>query len=72
MPLAELVDIEKERQRIDKELTKQRAELEKLRTKLANPGFVNKAPAQVVAGERERMEQLTVLVAKLEAQRGVM
>ena len=43
MPLAELVDLEKEKARIEKELKKNRAELDKLEAKLGNPGFVNKA-----------------------------
>ena len=68
IPLGELVDLEKEKQRVEKELKKQSAELDKLNAKLNNPGFVNKAPAQVVEAERERSAQLTELVAKLEAQ----
>ena len=68
MPLAELVDLEKEKQRVEKELKKQSAELDKLNVKLNNPGFVNKAPAQVVEAEKERAVQLTQLVAKLEEQ----
>ena len=68
IPLGELVDLEKERARVEKELKKQSAELEKLNAKLNNPGFVNKAPEHVVAAEKERAVQLTELVAKLEAQ----
>lgn len=68
MPMAELVDMEKERARMEKELGKSRAELEKLNTKLHNPGFVNKAPANVVEAERERAEKLAALIAKLEEQ----
>ena len=68
MPLAELVDLEKEKARLEKELKKQGAELDKLNTKLNNPGFVNKAPEQVVAAEKERAVKLTELVAKLEEQ----
>jgi valyl-tRNA synthetase len=68
MPLAELVDLEKERQRVEKELKKNAAELEKLNTKLGNPGFVNKAPEHVVAAEQERAVKLAELVAKLEEQ----
>ncbi|RKI65782.1 valine--tRNA ligase [bacterium 1xD42-67] len=68
MPLADLVDIEKEKARVEKELKKQSAELDKLNAKLNNPGFVNKAPAQVVEAEKERAVQLTELVAKLESQ----
>ncbi|MDB7910551.1 valine--tRNA ligase [Flavonifractor plautii] len=66
MPLAELVDLEKEKARIEKELKKNRAELDKLEAKLGNPGFVNKAPAHVVEAEQDRAEKLRALLAKLE------
>lgn len=66
IPLAELVDMEKEKARMEKELGKNREELAKLETKLGNPGFVNKAPANVVETERDRCEKLKALIAKLE------
>lgn len=66
MPLAELVDLEKEKVRIEKELKKNRAELDKLEAKLGNPGFVNKAPAHVVEAEQDRAEKLRALLTKLE------
>lgn len=66
LPLAELVDLDKERERVQKQLKKDRAELEKLDTKLNNPGFVNKAPAHVVQAERERAEKLRALLEQLE------
>ena len=68
MPLAELVDLEKEKARMEKELKKNQAELEKLDTKLNNPGFVNKAPANVVEAERERAVKLRELVTKLQGE----
>ena len=68
MPMAELVDLEKEKARMEKELKKNSAELQKLETKLQNPGFVNKAPEHVVKAEQERAVQLRALVAKLEEQ----
>ncbi|MCI6990850.1 MAG: class I tRNA ligase family protein, partial [Clostridiales bacterium] len=68
MPLAELVDLEKERARIAKELKKNKGELEKLTNKLQNPGFLNKAPENVVKAEQERAEKLTALIAQLEEQ----
>ena len=68
IPLGELVDLAKEKARIEKELKKQSAELDKLNAKLNNPGFVNKAPEHVVAAEKERSVQLAELVAKLEGQ----
>ncbi len=68
IPLGELVDLEKEKARVEKELKKQSAELDKLNAKLSNPGFVNKAPANVVEAEKERAVQLAELVAKLTEQ----
>lgn len=65
MPLSELVDLEKEKIRVEKELTKSKAELNSLNTKLGNPGFLNKAPAHVVAAEQERAEKLAALIQKL-------
>ena len=68
LALAELVDLLKESARMEKELKKNSDELQKLNTKLANPGFVNKAPEHVVKAEQERAVKLTELVAKLEEQ----
>ena len=68
MPLAELVDIEKERARLSKDLGKKQSELKGLEGKLSNPGFLNKAPADVVAAEQERAEKLKTLIAKIEEQ----
>ncbi len=72
MPLAELVDIEKERARLTKDLGKKEGELKGLESKLANPGFRSKAPAQVVAGEEARAEKLRALIGKLREQLDVL
>jgi len=66
MPLAELVDIEKERARITKELEKARANLAGLIKKLENEAFVSKAPEAVVAAEREKAEKTRALIENLE------
>ena len=63
---AELVDIEKERARIEKELDKARAQLEAQNKKLANESFVSRAPEAVVNAERERAEKAKALIANLE------
>ena len=72
MPLAELVDIEKEKARLTKELGKKQAELKGLEGKLSNPGFLAKAPADVVAAEQDRAEKLKTLIAKIEEQLSTM
>ena len=68
IPLGELVDLEKEKARVQKELDKNRKMLSGLEGKLQNPGFVSKAPANVVEAERERAEKLRALIEKLEEQ----
>ncbi len=68
MPLRELVDLEQERARVEKERKKNQTELEKLMAKLENPGFLAKAPEAVVAAERERAEKLGALIANLQEQ----
>jgi valyl-tRNA synthetase len=66
LPLAGLVDLGAERARLSKELDKHRRELDALRRKLANDGFLAKAPPEVVAGERVRMGELEATAEKLE------
>jgi valyl-tRNA synthetase len=65
MPLSELVDLDKERERIGKDLKKAQDDLMKTQAKLQNEGFVSKAPANVVAAERERIEKLKALIDNL-------
>ena len=66
LPLAELVDIGKELERIQKELTKARENLERIEKKLQNESFVSKAPEAVVNAEREKADKARALIAKLE------
>ena len=68
IPMGELVDLAKERSRMEKDLKKKQGELSGLKAKLSNPGFLNKAPEQVVNAEKERCAKLEELVAKLEEQ----
>ena len=55
LPLAGLIDVEKERARLEKERENLEKEIARLSGKLANVGFTSKAPAQVVAAEREKL-----------------
>ena len=66
MPMAELVDLEAARARLEKELEKARAQLEAQNKKLANESFVSRAPEAVVNAERERAEKAKALIANLE------
>lgn len=55
IPLAEMVDLEKELARLQKEEQTTLGEIERIEKKLANEGFVAKAPAAVVEGERTKL-----------------
>ena len=66
MPMAELVDLEAERERLNKELEKAKKQLEAQEKKLANENFVSRAPEAVVNAERERAEKAKALIANIE------
>ena len=59
------VDREAERKRLAREIETLHAELAKCRTKLANPAFVDRAPAPVVAQERERLSRFEAQLGHL-------
>ena len=67
IPMGELVDREKERARLQKQLAAAEKELAGLNGKLSNPGFLNKAPAQVVENEKARAAALYEKISKLRA-----
>ena len=55
LPLAGLIDVEKETARLTKERDNLEKEIARLSGKLTNAGFTSKAPAAVVAAEREKL-----------------
>ena len=65
MPMAELVDLAKERERIEKELAKARQDIANQERKLSNESFVSRAPERVVAAEREKLAKAQALAANL-------
>jgi valyl-tRNA synthetase len=62
---ADALDMDAERDRLNKELGKVKAELEKIEKKLNNPQFLEKAPAEVVSKNRDIMQQLSSQKDKL-------
>lgn len=58
LPLSELVDVEKERARLERQLTKLQKDIDKLSSRLESKGFVDKAPEVVVNKVREELEEL--------------
>ena len=62
LPLEGLIDVEKERAKLEKQLEIARKELAKVVAKLGNAGFTDKAPAQVVAKEEAKRAELAATI----------
>lgn len=71
MPLLDLVDKEKELERLNKEVKKLEGEIERIDKKLGNQGFVAKAPEAVVNAEKEKrakyVEMLEAVKVRIDA-----
>lgn len=67
MPLSELVDLDKERERLEKDIQKAQDNLDRVEKKLTNQGFAAKAPENVIAAEREKADKAKALIENLKA-----
>jgi valyl-tRNA synthetase len=70
--LAGLIDIEKEKDRLTKNLDKAISDLERIEKRLADEEFMSKAPENIVAKERERKAEIEALREKLEKNLGML
>lgn len=68
IPLAGLINKEEEVARLNREISKLQKDHVGIQNKLANPQFVDKAPADVVAKERERLKNIEMTLDKLDQQ----
>ncbi len=62
------IDVAAEQERLEKEIQRLQSEIDKASNKLANPSFVERAPVQVVAQERQRRQDFTATLAKVQDQ----
>ena len=67
IPMSELVDPEKEHARLQKEKEKTEEDIRRIEAKLANEGFVSKAPTAVVNAEREKLEKFRDLLSGIQS-----
>ncbi|MBR2474551.1 MAG: valine--tRNA ligase [Clostridia bacterium] len=67
IPLAEVVDTDKERARLTKELERLSGEIKRIEGKLSNEGFVSKAPTAVIEGERDKLAKYKEMHCATEA-----
>jgi valyl-tRNA synthetase len=68
VPLSGLVDVEAEKPRLERAITETEQTLQRSAAKLANPNFVERAPAEVVSAERERVAEYGAQLEKLRTQ----
>jgi valyl-tRNA synthetase len=68
IPLGELVDLTKERQRLAEELRGVESEIARASGKLSNAGFLAKAPKQLVDSERDKLNKYIEMRDKLKKQ----
>ncbi len=69
VPLEGLVDLSRERARLDKQLGELRGLVERSERRLASADFVRKAPAEVVESARQKLEGLREQLARVEEKR---
>jgi len=68
VPMAGLIDVSAEIDRLEREITKFETEMSKISGKLSNENFVQRAPEPVVAKERERLGEVESAVSRLQNQ----
>ncbi len=68
IPLAELVDLDKEKKRLAEESAATEKFIAAIEARLANADFVSKAPEKVVKGEKEKLAEAKAKLAKLNSQ----
>jgi valyl-tRNA synthetase len=66
IPLEELIDLDKEIERLNREKERLQKELARAKGKLSNKGFVEKAPSDVVAAEEEKRDKYQDMLTKVE------
>jgi valyl-tRNA synthetase len=67
IPLEGLIDLDVERARIEKEMTRLSSSLESVKKKLSNESFVAKAPADVIERERTKMNDWEKAIEKFKS-----
>jgi valyl-tRNA synthetase len=66
LPMTNVIDISVEKARLAKEIARLEGEISRVDRKLANEGFLAKAPAEVVQTERDRRKEALLARAKLD------
>jgi valyl-tRNA synthetase len=67
MPIADIIDLDKERARLRKEIEKLSSDIEKIEQKLSDKKFVDNAPAEIIDEQHKRKETAETTRTKLSA-----
>jgi len=67
LPLADLIDVNVERNRLEKERQRLERLLENLNRRLQSPDFISKAKPEIVAGERQKQIEMETNLQKIAA-----
>ena len=68
VPMAGIIDVDAEKARLGKLRDRANSDLERMRTKLDNPDFVNNAPPDVVTKTKQQLTQLELQISQLDEQ----
>jgi valyl-tRNA synthetase len=66
MPLSGLIDVEKETARLEKEISKIKADLERVVAKLSSESFTGKAPLEIIEKEKGKEREYSEILGKLQ------
>jgi len=67
IPLDDLIDFDKEIERLEKEKANLELEIERVNSKLSNDGFIKRAPAKVIDEEKDKKEKYTSMYESINA-----
>ncbi len=70
LPLRSMIDVEAEKAKLDKEIEANQADAARLEKKLGDTSFTSKAPANIIARDRQRLGELNEKLARLKERRG--
>jgi valyl-tRNA synthetase len=68
IPMESLIDVEVERQRLEREIKQNRTLANRLEAKLRNEAFLEKAPNSIINQERQKLASITTRLTQLEEQ----
>ena len=72
LKIADLIDVAEAKARLEKEIKALEKDVTGLEKKLGNPNFVERAPAEVVEENRERLAEAKIRTGKLTAARAAL